>query len=928
MDYAGALYVGVRGERRDAVMEDNACHIFLVPHTHYDAIWVLTKEDYFYINIVLILREVVALLKRSPEYKFLIEQTFLLEEVERRYPRLYEDLRRFIRDGRIEIADGEYLMPDTMLPQEETLVREILVGKRYVREKFGVDVEVMWQADAFGLNAQLPQIYRKSGYRYVAFRRGSPERKPSEFLWEGIDGTRILAHWMPLGYRAGLDLTRLDESYNVLRELAATPNILMPSGSGGMLPQPETIDVVHAWNEKNPEVKMRIATPSEFFHALEKYIKEHGVQLPVRKGEMYSGRYSMVFPSCSSSRMWLKLGLRKYESNLLCCERWATVLHILSGYYPSDELNDCWRMILFTAFHDVIPGTGMDEGYKEVRRNFGYLETKQSDILPGLLREVVGELRRVGGSISSASRRIIVFNHLSWEVRNWVEVELSFKRGEILSINGLRPLGTRPLGTENERSPENPEKSPHERSPQEREEVIDVEIMKFSRYEDESLRYARIGFVASVPPMGYRVYEVVEDVPEQQRDKKQRDKNFIRIVGNTIETRFFKLRIDPEHALIDVLMPDNEVLCMWGNDIVLEEEAGDLYYHRQSADTPLKTESGDGLEFGSFRVENFRIVKSPLRRVVNFESRYYSLRWPYKLTHKFEPIIWRHNFLTCIKKIIVYKDIPRIDFITTIEDKHPRARVRVRFPTAVRSSEYTCECQFGAVRRPTDMFYFGKRLSSADKWEEEPTGIFPSLRWIDYSDEKKGLTVINRGIPENEIRDCCIYLTLLRSVFMLSSDGKTGPAIPVPEARELRRYVFKYALYPHKGDWKDAKSFKHAYEFNYDFVAFQMNDEMMANEIPPAFSFLSIAPENVILTAFKRAEDGNAVILRFYEAEGEKTRAKITLFKQPKSVEEVNLMEERCDELLSSDEREMHVNGKEITLNVRPFEIVTLKLTF
>lgn len=72
-------------------------------------------------------------------------------------------------------------MADTMLPQEETLVREIMVGKNYVKEKFGVDVDVMWQADSFGLNAQLPQIYRKCGYKYLAFRRGSPENNPSEF---------------------------------------------------------------------------------------------------------------------------------------------------------------------------------------------------------------------------------------------------------------------------------------------------------------------------------------------------------------------------------------------------------------------------------------------------------------------------------------------------------------------------------------------------------------------------------------------------------------------------------------------------------------------------------------------------------------------------------------------------------------------------
>ncbi|MFO7997305.1 MAG: glycoside hydrolase, partial [Dehalococcoidia bacterium] len=123
--------------------------IYLVPHTHYDAVWVLTKEDYFYINIELILRKAVELIQKS-DYKFLIEQTALIEEIERRNPLLFQKITRLIKAGKIEIADGEYLMADTMIPNGETLVREILFGKRYVKEKFGIDVPVMWAADSFG----------------------------------------------------------------------------------------------------------------------------------------------------------------------------------------------------------------------------------------------------------------------------------------------------------------------------------------------------------------------------------------------------------------------------------------------------------------------------------------------------------------------------------------------------------------------------------------------------------------------------------------------------------------------------------------------------------------------------------------------------------------------------------------------------------
>jgi alpha-mannosidase len=877
------------GEKKDA--------IYLVPHTHYDAIWVFTKEDYFYINMVSILKEVVELVEKN-DYKFLIEQTFLLEEMEKRYPELFAKIARYIKEGKIEIADGEYLMADTMLPEGETLIREILVGKRYVKEKFRVDVPVMWQADSFGLNAQLPQIYKKSGYRYVAFRRGVTERRPSEFLWAGLDGTRILTHWMPLGYRAGLDLTKLEESYEKLKEVAATNQILMPSGSGVTIPQPETPEAVKEWNEQKKEVAdMKIATPREFFEALEKEIEEQDLKMEVRKGEMYSGKYSEVFPSCCSSRMWIKQNLSKYECWLMCCERWGTIAYLLNSPYPSEAIRNCWRKILYFAFHDVTPGTGMDMVYDEVKHFSGFFNTEMGSLCGRINTQIIeGESEE--GFVSKELRimllmmrgygDIVVFNSLSWEVRNWVEMDLNFERGNVVTINGL----------------------------QSGEEEIDVEIIKFARYNDDSLRYARIGFVPTVPAMGYKVYKIIEREPKRY----PYDPNFIMIRGNTIENRFFGVEVDPATGLISVFLcgkrEKREKICT-ANELVLEEEAGDLYYHRQMLGIPLRTEKGEGVKYGSFRVENFGVAKSPLRRVIHVETDYFSLRWPYRLTDKREPLIWRHKFLECKKEIIVYRDIPRIDFITSIVDKHPRARLRVRFSTDMTSPNYVCGTQFGVVPRPTDQWHY--KPEQGEVWAEAPCGTFPSLKWLDYSDGTKGLTVIHQGIPENEVRDGDIYLTLLRSVSMLSSDGKTGPAIPVQDAQELRKYVFRYSIYPHEGDWREASSYKHAYEFNTYLDAVQLREE---KKIPLRWSFLQIEPDNVILSVLKKAEVGEEVILRFYETRGETTDAKITLFREPKVVKVVNMMEEKDEGV----EKELKQEGKKIELTLKPFEIVTLRM--
>jgi alpha-mannosidase len=641
----------------------------------------------------------------------------------------------------------------------------------------------------------------------------------------------------------------------------------MPSGSGITVPRSETIDAAKKWN-KTHKTKMKIATPSEFFGGLEKYEKK----LKIRTGEMYSGKYSEIFPDVASSRIWLKKELRRYENKLLSLEKFCTITSLIDSCYP-EELRECWKKVLFLGFHDVVPGTGMDRGYEEAKQDIGFLNTKIKYLLPIVLKSIVEN-----DTNNEASGDLIVFNPLSWEVSNWVETDLEFDKGQVFKVEGLKN----------------------------NDKITEVEVIRFARYEDESLRSIKIGFVANVPPTGYKVYKIMESIPKYEKN------SFIKIIGNTIENKFFKVKFSSDTGLIEVFK-NNKRICK-GNELVIEEESGDLYYHRETLGIPLKTERGEGIKYGSFKVNNFWIDKSPLRRVINIETNYYSLRWPYRLIDKLKSKIWRQKFIIFKKKIIIYRDIPRIDFVTYVENNHPMIRLRVKFDTNIKKPEYTCETQFGAIKRKTNQYYLKSK-----GWVEKPSGVSPSIRWIDYGDGKKGLTVINKGNPENEVRDGNIYLTLMRSVEMLSSDGKAGPVIPVFDAREIKKYKFKYSIYPHEKDWKKAMSYKQGYEFNYNLLAFQLSKE---KKYRAKRSFLGVEPDNIIVTALKKAEDEKGIIIRFYEACGRKTETTLTLFKKPKSVEVVNLIEEKDKEF----DKKIKVAGKEIRLNINPFEIVSLKV--
>ena len=832
--------------------------IYLVPHSHYDVAWAFTKEDYFEINQD-ILQQAVELMKKHEEYKFSWEQTFPLEALEERNPKLWSDLKEMIQKGKLEIVDGQYLMPDTMLPTGEVLVREIFFGKRYCKEKFGIDVPVAWCADSFGMNAQLPQIYKKSGYKWIAFRRGAKETQ-SEFFWRGLDGTTLLAHWMPLGYRAGFYLDKLEENYIELNKYATTFNILMPSGSGSVPPQKEVVEAMRKWNDDHRGGSlMKIATPSEFFQAVE----EDAGRFNLHEGELYDEALVDVFPQVCSSRAWLILGTRKCEGLLTTAECFATLAWLLGKKYPQAELVRCWKKMLFVAFHDIITGCGIDEIYNEVREIFSFLEEHLSKILND-------SLKFIASKVDTQGEAVVVFNPLTWRASNWCEVDLELKGWE--KEPGFSCGG----------------------------EEIESQILGLERDTEGKIRHAKLGFFATLPSMGYKVYKVIERSKKSER--------CIEIGENVLENAFFKLKINPETGIIEVFDKSGKLLVK-GNELNIENEVGDLYHHQHMFFELIKNESGEGIYYGIFKPEDFKIESGSLKAKIILKEAYYCLRWPYRMFEKFETKLYKHRVLDVTKEVTIYRDLPRIEFTTKVNNRFPNIRLRVEFDTFKERMMYFRETQFGIVPEPTELFASLEKTGT-------PAGIPNFLSWFCYGDGTRGITFMNKGIPAAEIKNSRVYLTLLRSVGILSADGDAGPLIPTPDALELNKdYVFEYALQHHDGDWKQSEAYKHGREFQHLPLAVQT---MAEGDLPQEFSFLELKPSNLILSALKKTEDSNEITLRFFETRGESTMAEVRLFRIVKRATVVNLLEQ--------EEYELKPERNKLNMDVKPFEIVTLKL--
>ena len=909
--------------------------MYIVPHSHYDAIWIFNKKDNLDINCNHIIKKVIEILKKEKDFKFIIEQTYLLEYIEHNYAELFNEIKNFVTEGRIEISGGEYLMADAMLPSGETTIREIMEGKSYVMEKFGKDVIVFWGADAFGYNAQMPQILTECGYKYFAFRRGITDPIKAEFYWKGIDGTTILTHWMPLGYRAGFDLSILHQTFLLLKRHVSTRHILMPSGSGSTPPQPELCETVHKHNELSEISKsddypyMQISTPTEFFTALTQELQEKNISIPIKKGELYSGKASSVFPDVTSTRSWIKQGFREYETCLLMLERWNAILNLISTDTSySDELKKYWKQAMFFAMHDSIAGTGVDPVYEEMRDTFNKLD----NTLRKSLFECLEKIANILVDLKVGSHYIMAFNSVSWGTEEWMEVEVNFAVDEVYEITGLRSKD---------------------------DEIIDVDILDCELHDkDQGIKIARIGFMAKMPSLGFVQYELVFKNNKEQ--KLENTQYSIPSFSSTIshETKFtfddFTLEMDAETGIFRVLK--DQKLFLIGNNLRIEEELGDLYYHKDAMGI-IKSESGEGIFFGAFKKEKYYVWNGKTRTKIIYQSKYYAIRWPYRLTEKLSPVLYEHSYITIRKEIFLYKGQTRIDCVTYIDNHHPHIRLRMEFGVPFKEYTYWSGTQFGAIRRPINLFYLSKIPDISKKWKETPSGVFPSLEWIDYSNKKQniGVTLTHFGIPSHEIRDNSIYLTLLRGADTLSADGDSGPYVPISDAEEKKEYIFKYSIIPHTGDWRNISSYKHGMTFNMKPLVFHMtknkdsnnnsicspcdvkseNKYNKINYLLDSFSFINVYPNNIIVSTIKlpryipeSIDKNESIVIRLYETEGISSITKVQFYYRVKSVLCLNLLEHKKDYDSNSEITISGSSNNTICFTLGAYKIITLKIEF
>ncbi|MCC6489931.1 MAG: hypothetical protein IT364_20750 [Candidatus Hydrogenedentes bacterium] len=900
-------------------------NVFVVPHTHWDRAWYVPFEE-FRIRLVRLIDRVCDTLEKDPRFtSFCLDgQTVVLEDYLQIRPERKERLKALIEKRRLWVGPW-YILPDEFLVSAESIVRNLMLGHT-ISAEFGHTMDVGYVPDPFGHIAQLPQILHGFGLDTFVFSRGldSALKLPLEFYWSAPDGSSLLAMHQArfynnaafLGYRIPwgdpeqmvldrqLAMQQIETACSDLASATRTHTLLLNNGVDHSEHQPELPKLLEAAAAKFPQYRFRIASFEDYAKAVKRDLA--GVRLPKHEGELIY-RYGDMLHGVYSTRMYLKMANQQSQDLL---EKAAEPLSALawftkSGEYPRELLWYAWRELLKCHPHADICGCSGDQVHDDMEHRFGVVKQVGSWITRNALRAI-------GRNLDHSKQDgipVMVFNPLGFARNETVAVEIDLSRArEPWKYFALFDERGREVAYELLRS----------------EDRAWLETLK-----GFDVRRHTVRLQLELPPLGYRTLYVREGRPGKMP---QIPKGVV-IGDRTFENAFYKLSIAAGGS---IGLYDKRSKMRYKDLMVFEdmEDCGDVY------NWSYLPKGSQTLTTAGKRATVKRVHRDAFSATWRIA---HTLRVPRSLNANRSARARETVTLAIVSEVTCYADSPRIDVVTRVENTAEDHRLRVLFPTGIATDAVSVDGHYAVIERPVAL---PPRRGNMPPYPTQHQG-----RFVDLSDGKKGFAVINKGMPEFEVISKgarrTLALTLFRSVGWLSREdfptrpGHTGPPIDTPGAQCLRHMEFRYAFMAHPGDWTRVMSEALAHNFGIlatrcdihggtvpQEVGFMKNDAFMCGQpvrplpregvLPDRGSFIDIGSTKAVLSAVKKCESRNSLIIRFYNPGGETVKGSIKALRPIRQAFLTNLNEQRL-------KRARVVKG-EVPYTCGPRKVITIEI--
>jgi len=789
-----------------------------VGHAHIDIAWLWPLRETVR-KAARTFSTALLLMEEYPEFKFGASQPVLYQMMKDHYPGLYKRIKEAVKNGQWECQGAMWVEADCNLSSGESLVRQIIHGKKFFKEEFDVEINNLWLPDVFGYSAALPQLLIKSDVQHFMTQKISWNQFNTfphhTFYWRGIDGTDIFSHFLaPNNYRSDVsaqDLRNLERK-NFDTERSEHALFLYGAGDGGG--GPSRIYVEKLMRAKNleglPRVKLEFA--SDYF---EKAVDEsRDVQL--WDGELYLELHRGTLTTHALTK---KLN-RKVELLLREVEYYYALY--FPENYPKEALDRLWKVILLNQFHDIIPGTSVTQVHAESIEQYMQTKKELEKILADVTESIGQKIHNPDGENAS-----LLANSLCWE------------REELVVL----PNTSEPLAD------------------------INGNVIPVQQIEHEGKKELLAS--VTIPSSGHTL------IQEDENATTLIHQNNLVVTDTELENHLIKIVFDAEDGSI-LSIYDKEAR----RDIQAENTKGNAF--KIYIDEPLLWDAWDI----DLYYEEIPPEKPTLKSIKVIEE------GPLRASLQFE---YEDEFFAISQIVSLTAYSKRIDFKTKVNWHETDRMLRVEFPVNIRARQATFEIQYGYVQRPTHY---------NTSWDLAQFEVV-AHKWADISQPNYGVALINDCKYGHKIKGNTISLNLLRS-----------PKNPDPLA-DMHIHEFTYSLFPHLNDHVKGKVPQEAYQLNIPPIVLPI--EKQKGELKAHQSLLKTDRYNIIIEAVKLAEYSDELIVRLYESSGVDCYAQLEVAFNFKEVKLVNIMEKDMDEL--------EVEGKNINLFFKPFEIHTIKFT-
>lgn len=607
-----------------------------VGHTHIDVAW-LWDLDQTRHKVERSFSTVLELMRHYKEYIFMSSQPQLYRFLQEENPDLYAQVKDRVKAGQWEPEGAMWLEADCNLSSGESLIRQIILGKRFFREEFGIESKILWLPDVFGYSAALPQILQKAHIPYFMTTKISwneYNKLPYDtFRWVGLDGTSVLTHFITTAnfdelpdkffttYNGDINANSVKGAWERYQQKDLHNQVLISYGwgDGGGGPTKTMLEYGKRLAKGIPTMpKVEFTKSLSYFQGLDQACRDNK-KTPTWVGELYFEYHRGTLTGMARNKKYNRQSEFLYEEI-----EWLSDMALeLTGHpYPQDQINQAWETICLNQFHDIIPGSSIKKVYEDSKDQYEAILAQGQDLKTKALQQITGQIQTDGKSV-------VVFN------------PSSFSRTDLVSLSVDQAYGVYSQG---------------KRLP--------------SYFCDQT---KELSFLADdLPAKGYKTFAL----------KAQANQDLANLSASPhhMENEFISLDIDDQGLFSSIY--DKKA----GRQILAEGKVGNLL--QAFEDRPHNWDAWDINIYYQEKMWEIRdltsidlVSLSPLKAVL-------------KLVRPFLDS-------TITQWITMYAHTPRIDIHNEIDWKEKQILLKVAFPVDIHAEKATYDIQLGNVERPT-----------------------------------------------------------------------------------------------------------------------------------------------------------------------------------------------------------------------------------